>query len=484
MARTTREPRTEIEPARPADSWKARPVLAWLIRATLVVVPLAMSWIAVRFAIRFVPAPANLARTIVWVAGALALSTLVHQLIRRMLRRFSSLGVLYTLSLSFPDTPPSRLRSGLRSRRVEELERDLGAEATGTLEPRMKAKRMAELVTMVSRREFVNRGHSDRVRSYAEGIGKELGLDEAELHRLRWATLLHDVGMLDVPTRVLDRRGPLDEYDRAAIEQHPVHAIGYLAPFADWLGPWGTAATEHHERWDGGGYPAGLASEEISLAGRIVAVADAYDAMTASRSYRKPITPAAARQELVDNAGTQFDPAIVRAFLDVGIRRSRAALGPLGALVQLPANLASVTSGVVGGASVAAFSAATVVASAVALPAISSDVVLSPAAVERVVDNTTTTTAPPTTTTEPTTTTTTRPLRRTTTTTTPLTTTTTTTTTTAAPAPIPTTTTRAPTTTTVAPTTTPPPTTTTTVAPPTYPTVPTTTVTPYPTTGP
>ncbi len=490
MARAAAETTPADRPSRSTGTWRARPLLAWLIRATLVMVPLASSWMSVRLAIRFVPRPEGIEPTIVWVGGALALSVLVHQLSRRVLRRFSSLGMLYTLSLTFPDTPPSRLWGSLRVRRVEDLERQLGADAAGVLDSRTKASRMAELVMLVSRRELVTRGHSDRVRSYSEAIATELGVGDDDLRRLRWATLLHDVGMLDVPTRILDRRGPLDEHERAAIEQHPVNAIGYLEPFADWLGPWRLAATEHHERWDGTGYPAGLAGEEISLAGRIVAVADAYDAMTASRSYQRPISPAAARQELVDHAGSQFDPAIVRAFLDVGIRTNRAVLGPLGAIVQLPTQLASLTSGTVAGAGVAAAGAATVVASAVALPAISSDVVVSPAAVERVVDETTTTTTmdqPETTTTtgrRPTTTT--APATTTTTTTsTSMSMSTTTTTTTVAPAPIPTTTTAPPTT--APPTTTAPLTTTTTVAP--YPTVPsttaptTTTVPAYPTAG-
>ena len=198
------------------------------------------------------------------------------------------------------------------------------------IDPGLKATRLADLVAVIGRHEHTTRGHSDRVRSYSEMIGEEMGLDQEDVHKLRWAALLHDVGKLDVPVRILDKRGPLDERERADVEQHPVAAIGYLEPFRDWLGHWLLAATEHHEWWDGTGYPAGLAGEQISLAGRIVAVADAYDAMTSARSYKKSVTPMAARQELVDNAGTQFDPDVVRAFLNVGISRSRAGNGAAG----------------------------------------------------------------------------------------------------------------------------------------------------------
>jgi hypothetical protein len=479
------------DPSQPATDprpgeWKARPLLAWSIRATLIVVPLVISWISVRFAMRFVERPDGVGPSIGWFLGAVVVSSIVFQFVRRLIRRFSSLGVLFSLSLTFPDAAPSRMRAFLRSS-VDE-DRDRPATLVGSPnDAAVTAKRLAALVTKVSRREVRSGRHSDRVRGYAELIATELGLPDADIERLRWATLLHDVGLLDVPRRVLDTRGGLSAEDRALVEQHPVHAIGHLAPFADWLGPWSGAATEHHERWDGSGYPAGLAGEQISLAGRIVAVADAYDAMTALRSYQKPISPAAARRELVDNAGTQFDPTVVRAFLNVGIHTDRTGLGAFGAVAEIPGQLLHVVSGAGSGAGAAVASAVFVATTAAAVPAISVDVQQPAVQVERVVDEVeelVVTTTPPTTTRAPATTT-----RA------PSTTTGSTTTlavpTTRAPA----TTTRAPSTTvppitvpptpTAPPTTTPPlPTVTTTV--PAYPTLPpattTTTVPVYPTT--
>jgi hypothetical protein len=108
-----------------------------------------------------------------------------------------------------------------------------------------------------------------------------------------------------------------------------------LEPLAGWLGEWRLAAGQHHERWDGKGYPAGLQGTEISLAGRIVAVADAYDVITSTRSYKKAMSPEAARREMVRCAGTQFDPDVVRALLQVSLSRDRAAAGALGGLAEL-----------------------------------------------------------------------------------------------------------------------------------------------------
>lgn len=452
------------------------------------VVPLLVSWAAVREAMNVIERPAGVWPTIGWFLGAVVFSTIVFQFVRRALNRFSSLGVLFSLSLTFPDAAPSRMRAFLRPDDETAEERLAGVGATDeSFDAAVTTKRLVTLVAKVSRREARSGRHGDRVRGYAELIGRQLGLPDAELERLRWATLLHDVGLLDVPDRILDSRNPLTAEERVVVEQHPVHAERHMAPFRAWLGEWVGAATEHHERWDGTGYPRGLAGEEISRAGRIVAVADAYDAMTASRSYKKPISPAAARRELVDHAGTQFDPTVVRAFLEAGIATDRAGVGAFGALVELPGQMLSLLpgagAGAGAGAAVAVATGVAVASTAVAVPAIAT-AVSEPARAERIVDDAPTTTVIAATTTRAPTTT----RRATTTTRRPTTTTTSTTTTTTTTAP-PTTApppTAAPTTapppppTTAAPTTTAPPTPT---APPSYPTTPLTTPPPsYPST--
>ena len=120
------------------------------------------------------------------------------------------------------------------------------------------------------------------------------------------------------------------------IREHPAEGVRLTGALIEWLGPWGQAIAHHHERVDGTGYPAGLAGERISLGGRIVSVADAYDTMTSARSYQKPKATATARKELVACAGTQFDASIVRAFLAISLPRLLWATGPLSLVAHLP----------------------------------------------------------------------------------------------------------------------------------------------------
>ena len=117
---------------------------------------------------------------------------------------------------------------------------------------------------------------------------------------------------------------------------HPVFGAEFVDPLREWLGEWATAVTQHHERWDGKGYPAGLAGEEISFPGRIVAVADVFDVITSARSYKEASGAVAGREEIARCAGTQFDPRVVRALLSVSIGRLRFAMGPLSWLANAP----------------------------------------------------------------------------------------------------------------------------------------------------
>ena len=154
--------------------------------------------------------------------------------------------------------------------------------------------------------------------------------DPGDRDRLQWACLLHDIGKLAVPAHILSKAGRPDDEEWAILKRHPAVGGEIVDSLAPWLGEWGRAASEHHERWDGKGYPRALAGEQISLAGRIVAVADAYDVITSTRSYKKPMSAEAARRELVRCAGTQFDPTVVRAFLNVSLGRRGAHAGMLG----------------------------------------------------------------------------------------------------------------------------------------------------------
>jgi putative nucleotidyltransferase with HDIG domain len=193
-----------------------------------------------------------------------------------------------------------------------------------------------ELVAALSVHDKQTRGHSERVRVFADLIATEMKLPPADRARLRWASLLHDIGKLVVPSEILSKPAKLNETERKNVERHPEEGARLIGPLRSWLGEWAAAVEHHHERWDGRGYPRALAGERISLAGRIVAVADSYEVMTAVRPYRRPIGVVAAREELVRCSGAQFDPAVVRAFLNISVGRLWRVVGLGSWIAQLP----------------------------------------------------------------------------------------------------------------------------------------------------
>ncbi|MEV7287373.1 HD-GYP domain-containing protein [Streptomyces sp. NPDC093252] len=170
------------------------------------------------------------------------------------------------------------------------------------------------LVQAVDIKDGYTRGHSERVGQASMLIARELGLDEERVELIRFAGILHDVGKLGVPTRLLRKDGPLTPEERRVIELHPeyghemVRGIGFL-------GEARSAILHHHERLDGSGYPYGLAGSQIPEPARVVAVADAFDAMTSTRSYSRARPVPVALAELRRCAGAQFDPRMVEALI-------------------------------------------------------------------------------------------------------------------------------------------------------------------------
>lgn len=229
------------------------------------------------------------------------------------------------LSLVFPDGAPSRFAVALRSGTVATLEQRLADARRGAARrtPVEAAELLLELVALLDTHDVLTRGHSERVRAYAQSIGKQMGLRREELDLLNWAALLHDVGKLEVPHEILTRQSRPTDVEWELLRQHPGAGAELATPLRDWLGEWFGAIEEHHERWDGAGYPHRLAGTEISLAGRIVAVADVYDVITSSRSYKDACSAEAARRELSRCAGTHFDPDVVRAFLALSLAPRR-----------------------------------------------------------------------------------------------------------------------------------------------------------------
>jgi HD-GYP domain-containing protein (c-di-GMP phosphodiesterase class II) len=158
------------------------------------------------------------------------------------------------------------------------------------------------------------RGHSARVSAFAEVIARRLGWHDDPLETLRLGGRLHDVGKLNLDSALLHKPGPLDERERTEVRRHPVAGARLIRRFES-LRPALPYVLFHHERWDGAGYPSGRAHEQIPCGARILAVADAFDAMTSSRPYRPALSVNRALIEVRECAGTQFDPAVVRAFL-------------------------------------------------------------------------------------------------------------------------------------------------------------------------
>ncbi len=191
---------------------------------------------------------------------------------------------------------------------------------------------LAVLCRAVERSDPWSQGHGERVTALAEQVAIRLGLDEATLAALRLGGLLHDVGKLAVPQAVLAKPGPLEPDELAEVRRHPAAGAGLLVRLrsAEDALPY---VLFHHERWDGAGYPTGRAGKEIPLGARLLAVADAFDAMTSARPYREPLDERAAFDELLRCAGSQFDPQLAAVSLEVWSDfreqpRLRASYGP------------------------------------------------------------------------------------------------------------------------------------------------------------
>ena len=173
---------------------------------------------------------------------------------------------------------------------------------------------LAGLAKAIESRDPYARGHSARVSALAEIVARRLGWRSSRIAGLRLGGLLHDVGKLNLDETVLKKPGPLNEREYAEIKRHPQAGARMIRGLKQ-LGPALPYVLFHHERWDGQGYPSGRSREQIPAGARIVAVVDAFDAMISTRPYRAALSVGTALAEIERNAGSQFDPAVVRAFL-------------------------------------------------------------------------------------------------------------------------------------------------------------------------
>jgi putative two-component system response regulator len=179
------------------------------------------------------------------------------------------------------------------------------------LRERLLAPTLASaLANAIEARDSYLHGHCERLASLAVRIGELLGLPPEEIETLRLGAILHDVGKIGIPDRVLLKPGPLDDEERRIVETHPEIGDKLLEPL-DLLASARPIVRHHHERWDGVGYPDRLAGESIPLGARIVAVADSVEVMSSRQLYRKPLTAEGIVEELRKHRGGQWDPTVV-----------------------------------------------------------------------------------------------------------------------------------------------------------------------------
>lgn len=195
----------------------------------------------------------------------------------------------------------------LVKQRTEQLD-----EALASVEDAYRATLKA-LAHALETRDAETHGHSERVVTFSLRLGRELGLGADQMRSLEFGSLLHDIGKIGVPDAILRKPAKLTEEEWVKMREHPLHGQAILRGIKFLEGA-ARVVAQHHEKWDGSGYPVGLHSEEIDLNARIFAVADAFDAMTSDRVYRAGKPYEAAAEELDRFAGIQFDPQVVAAF--------------------------------------------------------------------------------------------------------------------------------------------------------------------------
>ncbi|MBN1290162.1 MAG: HD domain-containing protein [Actinobacteria bacterium] len=218
------------------------------------------------------------------------------------------------------------LATGNRNERYgkEDLElfRNFAAQAAVSIENTQLYERLQDaylgaissLVAAIEARDPYTVGHSNRVTKYTVAIAREFGFSTQEVEEIRLAGLLHDVGKIGIPDKILNKPGPLSEEEYSAIKMHPTLSVRIVEPLPH-LGGIIPMIYHHHERYDGKGYIEGMAGTEIPVGARILAVADAFEAMTSDRPYREALSREDAIKELIEGAGSQFDPTVVETFV-------------------------------------------------------------------------------------------------------------------------------------------------------------------------
>jgi putative nucleotidyltransferase with HDIG domain len=219
----------------------------------------------------------------------------------------------------------AHLSLGMHARQaqlIEELEEtnDQLADANVHLR-RVNLSFAAAMVRALDARDTYTAGHSAAVAVYSRDIAKELGISQADIDRVHLCALVHDIGKIGLPAEVLQKTSALNDEEWADMRRHSEIGADILAEVEDYADV-AAIVRSHHERWDGAGYPDGLATDDIPRLARIISVADSYNAMTSDRPYRKAMSPERAMEQLVLGKSSQFEAALVEAFLAVLERES------------------------------------------------------------------------------------------------------------------------------------------------------------------
>lgn len=175
---------------------------------------------------------------------------------------------------------------------------------------------ISALAAAVEAKDAYTRGHCERVSAISRAIAERMGMEEGEQRDMELAAILHDIGKIGIEGEIIGKEGPLAVKEFGNMQRHPEIGARILGAIST-LGRVALFVRHHHERYDGSGYPDGLAGVEIPLASRIVNLVDAYDAMTSNRSYRSALSAGEAVGRIKQSSGTQFDPGVVRVFLDL-----------------------------------------------------------------------------------------------------------------------------------------------------------------------
>ena len=232
-------------------------------------------------------------------------------IMRRNLRSIPGLfSSLFTIIATFAIYAGIKQIEDLQSKEIRYLEKQK------LLSQRLFEQTSTSLVNAIDAKDTYSRGHSVRVAEYSVKIAREMGKDEEEVMRIYYAALLHDVGKIGIPDTIINKKGKLTDEEFNSIREHPVFGNQILSSIGDY--PYiSIGAHFHHERYDGRGYPEKLKGDDIPEIARIIAVADAYDAMTSTRSYRDALPQQKVREEILKNSGSQFDPEVAKVMVSI-----------------------------------------------------------------------------------------------------------------------------------------------------------------------